>query len=181
MLEQKLPEGDPRVARAIRALWPAERATAVLIRALATTAPADRVGAARALRSASEQTSLDAMRTTLFDEHASIDARMAAADAIGEIDGAPANFSLKAALDEPVPNLRKRAAELLFRRTGLERLAGDSASGAALLGRLLRDSDARVNGRAVAELKRVVESGSAEMAGYRNGDTPEPLKVITSG
>ena len=167
------------MARAIRALWPPEKATALLTRALASTPPADSVGIARGLRSVSEQSSLDALRMALFDEHASTDARLAAADALGEIEGAPANFSLKAALDEPLPELQKRAVELLFRRTGLERLAGDSASGAALLGRLLLDSDEATHRSAIAELKRVVDSGSAEMAGYRNGATPDPLSAIT--
>ncbi len=113
---------------------------------------------------------MDALRTALFDERASTDARLAAADALGEIEGAPANFSLKAALDEPLPELQKRVAELLFRRTGLERLAGDSASGAALLGRLLHDSDEATRRGAIAELKRVVDSGSAEMADQKRGD-----------
>jgi len=180
LLEQKLPEGDPRVARAIAALWPADRATSALTRALAPASTDGRPGITRALRSVSDSAALDALRTALFDDAADTSSRVAAADALAEIEGAPANFSLKAALDEPVPELQVRAATLLFRRMGLERLASKDDSGAALLGRLLQDDDASVRAAATAELKRIVDSGSAEMAGYAGGATPAPLAALAS-
>ncbi len=178
LLEQKLPDGDPRVARAIAALWPEDKATAVLTRALAAASTSGRPVIARALRSVSDSVALDALRTALFDDQADAAARVAAAEALAEIDGAPASFSLKAALDEPEPSVQRRAAELLFRRTGLERLASDGASGAALLGRLLHDRSDSVRAQATAELKRVVDSGSAELAGYAGGATPATLATL---
>lgn len=178
LLEQKLPNGDPRVARAIAALWPAEKSTAAFTRALKSAPPDARTDIARALRSVSDNVALESLQAALFDESADPDSRIAAADAIGEIDGAPANFSLKAALDESLPGLRERAAELLFRRLGLARLAASDASGAALLGRLLRDDDEHVRTHAIAELKRIVDTGSAELAGYGGGATPQSLQTL---
>lgn len=180
LLEQKLPEGDPRVAQAIAALWPSSNAAAALTRALASASPEGRVGLARALRSLSDQSALDALRTVLFDDSAAEESRVAAADAIAEIEGAPASFSLKAALDEPLPALQNRARELLFRRSGLERIAGDRTSGAALLGRLLHDPDEGVRAQATRELKRVIECGSAELAGYGGGATPQQLEAVAA-
>lgn len=154
LLELKLRDGDPRVARAIAAIRP-------------TDASAMSDGAA-----------IDALRAALFDEHASADSRLAAAVALAQIDGAPANASLKAALDEPVPELQRRAAELLFHRLELDEQATNDASGAAVLHTLLRHADDGVRGAAVTELKRVVDSGSAAMAGYGGGATPPSLAAL---
>jgi hypothetical protein len=175
LLAQKLPEGDPRVARAIAALWPADKAAAALTDALSRGDGEARVEIARSLRGVSDGVALNALRAALFDDSAAPDARVQAATALAEIDGAPVNFSLKAALDEPVPELQRRAAELLFRRLGLEARASTPGTGAALLSRLLQHDDAAVRAQALDELKRVVDTGSAALAGYAAGATPATL------
>src|SRR5262245_26060801 len=52
LLERKLPDGDPRVAHAIAAMWPRERAVAVLRPALAASSAEARPGIERALQMA---------------------------------------------------------------------------------------------------------------------------------
>ena len=54
ILESKLADGDPRVAHAIAAMWPKEKATALLTHALAGSSDEARDGIARALRVAAE-------------------------------------------------------------------------------------------------------------------------------
>ena len=178
LLEKKLPDGDPRVARAVAALRPADKASQALTRALAGADGEGRVGIARALRSVSDDSALTALRTALFDEAASTASRVQAANALAEIDGAPASASLKLALDEPVAPLQQRAAELLLRRLGLDENAAAEGSGAALLRRLLAATDPSVRAQAIVELKRVVDAGSAAMAGYASGATPPSLAAI---
>lgn len=175
LLEQKLPDGDPRVARAIAALWPRDKAAAALTRGLQAAAGTARIGVARSLQDVSESAAVDALRQSLFDEGADTESRVAAADALAEIDGAPVNFSLKAALDEPIPELQRRAAHLLFHRLRLDQQAHDPSAGAGLLRRLLDEHDPALRAVAIAELKRVVETGSAELAGYGEGATPPAL------
>jgi len=178
LLEQKLPEGDPRVARAIAALWPSDKAAAALTRALGATNSEGHVHVARALRSVSNDAALAALRKTLFDEDAPIDARLHAADGIAEIDGAPANASLKLLLDEPELQLQQRAAMLLLRRFHLDEASAGDNGGAVVLRRLLDNTDDAVRRRAIAELKRVVDAGSAAMAGYGGSDMPPSLAAI---
>jgi hypothetical protein len=178
LLEQKLPEGDPRVARAIAALWPPDRAAAALTRALGATDAEGNVPIARALRSVSNDAALAALRTTLFDEDAPLDARLHAADGIAEIDGAPANASLKVLLDEPVSQLQQRAAALILRRFHLDEASAGDNRAAALLRHLLETTDEAVRARAIGELKRIVDAGSAAMAGYGSSDVPASLAAI---
>lgn len=178
LLEQKLPEGDPRVARAVAALWPADKAAAALTRALSATDADGHIHIARALRSVSNDAALTALRTTLFDDDASIDTRLHAADSIAEIDGAPANASLKVLLDEPLPQLQRRAADLILRRFHLDEGSAGDGSAAALLRQLLQTPDDAVRARAVGELKRIVDAGSAAIAGYGSSELPPSLAAI---
>lgn len=171
LLEQKLPDGDRRVARAIAALWPADKASAVLTAAVGSAPDDPRPVIGRALRQVSETAVVDARRSALFDENADEGARIAAAEALAEIDGAPVNFSLLAALDEPLPGLQRRAAELLFTRR-LDGQAAGSTSAAAALRRLLDSDDAEAHAAGVAELKRIAQTGSAQLAGYTAGAAP---------
>src|SRR5437762_12807338 len=67
LLEKKLPEGDPRVARAIAALFPDEKAAAVLSAGLKQSKGEAQLGIASALRSVADAAALDALRGTLFD------------------------------------------------------------------------------------------------------------------
>src|SRR4051812_36808301 len=76
LLEKKLPDGDPRVARAVAALFPEEKAAAVLSDALGKSKGEAQLGITSALRSVADSAALAALRQLLFDDGASTDARV---------------------------------------------------------------------------------------------------------
>jgi hypothetical protein len=160
LLAQELPKGDPRVARAVACLWPAARASATLTNAVAQAAPGDRPAITSALRMLTDATSLQALRTAVFDTNADPATRIRAAESLAQIDGAPASASLEVAIDEPVPELRLRAAQLLFERMHL----ASTASG-SVLRRMLDSSWGPARDAAISEVKRVSEAGGPELAG----------------
>src|SRR5262249_31176814 len=143
LLEQEA-SSDPRAAQAIRALWPVERAAVTLSAALRNATGAGAAGVASALHELTRSTSLDRLRQVLFDEQASESDRIHALEALAQLPGIDVNFSLAAALDEPVPELRKRAANALFSRLGLALSGGRWPS---------------LQAAGVRELKRIVEAG----------------------
>lgn len=160
LLAQELPNGDPRVARAVALLWPAPRAAAALTDAVTHANSGDRPAIAAALRMLTDASSLQALRTALFDANANVTARIQAAEGLAKIDGPPAAASLEVAIDEPVPALRLRAAELLFERMNLARTAAGG-----VLEQMLASDWLPIRDAAIVEIKRISEAGGPDLAG----------------
>jgi hypothetical protein len=160
LLRRDLPKGDPRVARAVALLWPAPQAAEALTNALANAKPADAPAITDALRMLTEGSSLQALRTALFDESSDEADRIRAAEALAKIEGPPAAASLEAAVDEPLSGLRLRAAELLF-----DRLLLAATAVGPVLQQMLTSKWQAIRDAGITEVKRISQAGSLQAAG----------------
>jgi HEAT repeat protein len=117
LILQRAQLGDARAARAIAALWGADRACAVLLQLARQGQSSARVPAATALYALARYEALAAYRAVLFADGAAEDQRVAAVHALAQLQGADVDASLRAALEDASADVRERAQGALAGRT----------------------------------------------------------------